>query len=382
MAAFQPGIDVLLGRHRRWLAGARAGLVSHLAAVDARGAPSAERLRQCRGCRLAALFGPEHGFAGAAGAGARVGHRRHPEWGIPIYSLYGATRRPAPEVFRELDLLVFDLQDLGARPYTYVSTLRYVLEAAAAAAKPVIVADRPIPLPRVTDGPLLDEALTSFVGAIPAPMAYGMTPGETALWLRRKLKLDADVRVAPMAGYRRQAGRDADWPPWLPPSPGIRAWETGRCYLATVFSEALSAVDIGRGTNLAFQVFGAAWMQAPPVLDWLRRQDLPGVNFYRHPYQPAGGGRLLDGVRLTVDDPAGFRPVTTSLAIIDCLQKLYGIGKIWRTAGVRPEFFDQLYGDTRTRRELQAGAGWREISAGWRGALRRFNAGRREVLLY
>ncbi len=382
MGAFLPGIDVLLGRRRHWLAGARVGLVSHLAAVDRLGATTAERLRLCRGCRLAALFGPEHGFAGAAGAGARVGHERHPLWNVPVYSLYGSVRRPMPAQLRGLDLIVFDLQDLGARPYTYVSTLRGVLQAAGAAGLPVIVADRPIPLPQAADGPLPDGTCDSFVCAVPAPMAYGMTPGEAALWLRRKLGLDTDVRVAAMAGYRRQPGRDADWPPWLPPSPGIRSWETARCYLATVFGEALPAVDTGRGTSMVFQVFGAPWMRAAPALDWLRRQALPGVNFYAHPYQPAGADRLLDGIRLAVHDPRVFRPVAASLAILECLQRLHGAARIWGARGARPDFFDKLYGTPITRMQLQQGRGWREISAGWRAGLRRFNAERREVLLY
>ncbi|MGI6087225.1 MAG: exo-beta-N-acetylmuramidase NamZ domain-containing protein [Kiritimatiellia bacterium] len=383
MGVFRPGIDVLLGRRRRLLpSGARVGLVSHLAAVDRLGATTAERLWLCRDCRLAALFGPEHGFVGAAGAGDRVGHSRHPVWDVPVFSLYGASQRPAPAQLRGLDVLVFDLQDLGARPYTYVSTLRGVLEAAATAGLPVIVADRPIPLPHTVDGPMPDGSCDSFVCAVPAPMAYCMTPGETALWLRNKLGLNSDVRVAPMSGYHRQPGRDVDWPPWLPPSPGIRSWETARCYLTTVFGEALPAVDTGRGTNLIFQVFGAPWMQSMPALEWLCRQRLPGVMFYAHPYQSASTGRLLDGIRIVVQNPRIFRPVTTSIAILECLQRLYGAARIWRAKGARPDFFDKLYGSSLPRIQLQQGGDWKTISAGWRVGLRRFNAERREFLLY
>jgi len=157
-----------------------------------------------------------------------------------------------------LDAIVLDLQDLGARCYTFVSTLRYVLEAAASARKQVIVADRPIPLPRVVDGPMLDERFSSFVGCVRAPLHYGMTPGETAAWLKHALALDLDLKVAPMKNYCRQSRRGPDWPPWIPPSPGIRSWETGYCYLATVFGEALPAINIGRNSNLAFQVFQRA----------------------------------------------------------------------------------------------------------------------------
>lgn len=396
---FLPGIDVLLTRHRHWLERKRIGLVSHPAAVDERGMTSAERMWRDRTLTLNALFGPEHGFFGLGDAGQRLRHRRHPDWGLPVYSLYGSARRPTPAMFKNLDVVVVDLQDLGARCYTFVTTLRYVLEQAAAMGKEVVVADRPIPLPRIVDGPMLDPAFESFVAGVRAPMHYGMTPGEIALWLKAELGLNVSLRIARMQGYARDPARGVDWPPWISPSPGIRAWETGQCYLATVFSEALPAINNARASNLAFQVFSAPWMRSASVRERLNARRLPGVSFYAHPYSPGrsalavvakryGGvrpaqpGTVLDGVRIAVTNPNIFCPVYTGVSILACLQELYGVRKIWKHAGSREDFFDKLYGTDAVRRALQDGAAPEQIRQAWLKPLRVFALTRDTCLLY
>ena len=391
---FLPGIDVLLTRHRPWLEGKRIGLVSHLAAVDARGMTSAERLwrehaptrgrapARGRALKLRALFGPEHGFFGLGDAGQKLWSRRHPAWRIPVYSLYGSARRPTPAMFKNLDVLVVDLQDLGARCYTYVATLRYVLEQAAAMGKEVVVADRPIPLPRIVDGPMPAPAFESFVASVRAPMCYGMTPGEMALWLKADLGLDMPLRIARMQGYARAAARGAGWPPWIPPSPGIRAWETGQCYLATVFCEALPAINNGRSSNLAFQVFAAPWLKSAAVCARLNARRLPGVSFYAHPYKTTIAETVFDGVRLAVTDPNIFHPVYTGISILACLQEMYGRRKVWKHAGAREDFFDKLYGADAVRRALQAGVAPEQIRRTWVKSHRVFVSSRAASLLY
>jgi len=296
-------------------------------------------------------------------------------------------------MFKNLDVLVVDLQDLGARCYTYVATLRYVLEQAAAMGKAVVVADRPIPLPRIVDGPMLAPAFESFVACVRAPMHYGMTPGEMALWLKADLGLDVPLRIARMQGYARATARGADWPPWIPPSPGIRAWETGQCYLATVFAEALPAINNARLSNLAFQVFAAPWLKSAPVCEWLNARRLPGVSFYAHPYSPgrdtsAEPGKttttatVFDGVRLAVTNPNIFHPVYTGVSILACLQELYGIRKVWKHAGTREDFFDKLYGTDSVRRALQAGAAPEQIRRTWNKPQKAFALSRAASLLY
>ncbi len=380
---FLPGIDVLLARGL--LAGRRIGLVSHTAALSAEGATSAEALHGAPGLRLVSLFAPEHGFFGAAGAGDPVHSRRHPVWGIPVHSLYGARLAPTRAHLRGLDTLIIDLQDLGARCYTYVSTLRHVLQAAAAAGTPVLVADRPIPLPLTADGPGLQPGFESFVGSVRLPLAYAMTPGETALWIRDDLALDLDLTVIPMAGYRRDARRGSDWPAWVPPSPGIRSWETAACYLTTVFTEAIPAVSCGRTTPLPFQVFGAPWMKAEAVREALAAERLPGVSFHPHPFIPPTdpfAGQLIPGLRMVVADPCRFRPVLTSVAILAVLQRLHGPRRLWQAAGTRPDFFDKLYGTDAVRLALRDGDTPAAIAARWEPDLRRFRASRAQHLLY
>ena len=382
---FSTGIDVLLSEHRAALRGRRVGLLSHQAALDRQGETSAQCLRRELGHGLVALFGPEHGFLGQAGAGEATHTRPHPDWGIPVYSLYGACRKPTPEMLQQVEVVVCDLQDLGARCYTYLATLRNMLEAAAACGVRVIVADRPIPLPRVVDGPMLELAHGSFVGPAELPMATGMTPAESAQWLVRSLGHQVDLQVVPMRGWARDGRRGADWPEFVPPSPGIRTWASGTTYLATVFSEALPGIDCGRGTNLAFRLLGAPWLRAEVFCERMNEIGLAGVRFHPHCYV-AGvapyAGRELDGVRIAVTDPAQFHPVTTSVHLLHSLVQQYGTARVWRHKGVRPQWFDQLYGTSIVREALQKGTTPEEIVAGWRTANRVFFASRRKALLY
>jgi uncharacterized protein YbbC (DUF1343 family) len=383
--SFCPGIITLLSSNKHLLRNKRIGLVSHPAAVDSTGTSSVDLIVGSRGLKLSALFGPEHGFFGTAGAGETVVRTKHPFRGIPVYSLYGKHRKPDAQMLRNLDVIVFDLQDIGARPYTYVSTLRLVLEAAAEQGRPVIVADRPIPLPCVADGPVLDPHFESFVASVHTPMSYGMTPGEAALWLRKSLNLDVDLTVSKMKGYNRQPARGPDWPPWIPPSPGIASWESAYCYTATVCFEALPAVDHGRGTGLPFQVFGAPWMKSLDICERLSALRLPGARFHPHRYlgrSQTTSGQAINGARITVTDPDIFRPVRTGISIVSCLQDIYGLKRIWRAPGTRLDFFDKLFGTNTVREALMDRERPGVIAGRWKRDLLRFNKSRRTCLLY
>ncbi|MFO7534211.1 MAG: DUF1343 domain-containing protein [Kiritimatiellia bacterium] len=379
---FFPGIDVLLAQGA--LAGRRAGLVSHIAALAANGASCAEALQASK-VQLAALFAPEHGYFGAAGAGDPVHSRPHPVWRIPVHSLYGRRLAPTPAQLRGLDVLIIDLQDLGARCYTYVSTLRHALEAAASAKLPAVVLDRPVPLPVTPDGPVLQPGFESFVGCVRTPLAHAMTPGEAARWIRNERGLDLDLTVIPMAGYRRDARRGTDWPPWVPPSPGIRSWESAACYLATVFTEGVPAVSCGRTTTLPFQIFGAPWLKAEALREMLDAAALPGVTFHPHPFIPPSApyaGRLIPGLRMVVTDPLRFRPARVSVAILAGLQTLHGRRRLWSSPGTRPEFFDKLYGTDAVRLALQDGETAAAIANSWSSGLAAFQQSRKRALLY
>jgi len=379
-------MDVLRKRRFDALRGKRIGLLSHQAALTEDGSTSAQLLHHALGKRLISLFGPEHGFFGQAGAGENTYTRTHPDWGIPVYSLYGDYRKPAPEMLSGLDAVVCDLQDLGVRCYTYLATLHNMLTACAEAGLEVIVTDRPIPLPLTVDGPMLDPSFASFVGPCPLPLVYGMTPAESARWIRNTLVTKLRLTTVAMTGWRR---RDAAWdgtrPEFMPPSPGIKTWESAMTYAATVFTEALPGIDCGRGTNLAFRVLGAPWLRAEPFCDLLARQKLSGVTF--HPYRYAAGpgpyaGRELDGIRLTVTNPARFKPVETSLALVHVLTEAYGTARIWRHKGVRPEWFDKLYGPRRIRAHLRAGASLEALFSDWDRERQAFIVSRKKALLY
>ena len=384
--AFKPGIDTLLARHKSWLQGKRIGLVSHLAAVDSRGCSTAQRLWQHKDSTLVCLMGPEHGYFGRVAAGESCKPGRHPDWKIPIHSLYGAQRRPSKHSLKNLDLIVVDLQDMGMRPYTYVATLRLVLEAAAECGTPVIVADRPIPLPTTVDGPSVDSGFESFVSAIPAPMIYGMTPGETARWLQATVLPNVHLRVAKMQGYSRDAYRGPDWPPWLRPSPAIVSWETAICYPATVGLEGISSLDHGRATDMPFQLVGAPWTNGEAFSTALAEQKLPGVLFYPHHYQTNrpdfAPGKTLSGIRMVVTNPKRFRPILTSITVLYCLQSLSGPRSLWAPKSCRTDFFDKLFGTNCVRLQLKEGATPSQISQSWKGPHRKFAKARKQHLLY
>ena len=383
--ACQPGITVLLSDHPDWLDGRRIALLSHRAAVDRRGRTTAAMVRAAHGGNLVALFSPEHGFAGAAAAGAKVGDSRHPAWNIPIHSLYGAQRKPLPAMLRDIDLMLYDLQDIAARPYTYVSTLRYWLEAAAEQDIPVIVADRPVPLPDTVDGPVLEAAQSSFVGAVRTPMVYGMTPGETARWLARDLRLALDLRIAPLRGYRRQARPGRLWPRWVPPSPRMRTWQTAWCFAATVFTEALPVADNGTGTNEVFQVLGLPAPLGHRFREALEGRPVPGAILRGQAFTPTGGRHArqrLQGVAIRAINPAEFRPAFTALILLQAMQKVIGERKMWEGDGSRPDFFDKLFGTADVRTALRDGVSPRAIAATWSAGIARFKAARARCLLY
>ncbi len=335
-ASIRPGIEAI---PPEWLARRRVGLVAHPASLASDGRHSAEFLRDS-GANLAALFGPEHGFFGRGGAGEKIADASHADWNIPIFSLYGETRSPSPPMLDLVDVFVFDIQTIACRAYTYVSTLRLLMEACATHGKTLIVADRPDPLMLTPpDGPLLDPACASFVGLVPTPFCYGMTPGETALFLRDALKLDSlDLRVAPCPGLSRKQTLRQIYPSWQPTSPAIVSIENALCFPLTVFFEALPMIDHARGTPLAFQRIGSAHAD----LSTLALPPLPGLRVAPCEY-PDKHGQLLRGLAFEVLDPAAYRPAFSAFTLVSALEKLIGPA-LWNFPGSRPDFYTHLWG--------------------------------------
>lgn len=370
---FQPGLSQLASAGAALLRG-RVGLLAHPASADRSGAHASSLLREKLKRRLVALYGPEHGFYGRGGAGEEISDERHPAWDIPIFSLYGKHRKPTAEMLAGIDTLVFDLQDIAVRCYTFVTTLRYVMEACAENGKRLIVCDRPVPLPTVVDGPLPEAGFESFVAGVPMPLLYGMTPGESARFLNRELALNLDLHVVPMRGYSRAAAR-GDWGPWISPSPGIRQWETAWTYPIAVFSEALSSLGCGRGGVEPFQVVTAAWMDAENCARAFNALRLPGLRA-----KPCWNPQ--PGIRFDVTQPERIRPFAATVQLLSLLQKMYGVEKVWGAAGTRPEWFDQLMGGPSVRMALLREDAATRIIATTAARLHRFRRARAAALLY
>lgn len=343
----------------------RVGLLSHQAALARGGADSASLLHAKLGRKLVALFGPEHGFFGQAGAGEHTAEGIHPDWGIPVHSLYGEHRKPTPAMLKGIDVLVCDLQDIGVRCYTYLATLKNVLEACAENGIEVIVADRPVPH-RSPDGPMLDPRFTGFVAPLNVPMVHAMTPCGIARFIKHHLLPELKLTCADLRGARGKGWeRPADAPSFIPPSPGIRSWETALVYPATVFCEALPQIDCGRGNNMAFRVFSVPGVSGSDLCRTLNGCGIEGAAFYPYYYEK-------EGARIAVTDAAAFRPVAVSVAILAALREFDP--DLWNRDGVRREWFDKLYGTDAVRLALEAGESAAAIAESWKGGLNEFRA--------
>jgi len=382
-AMIQTGLDRLIGEQLHLLQGQRVGLVTHPAAVlpDLTGAVVA-LLRA--GVRLSALFGPEHGLDGAlvsaAADGAPVDDAVDPHTGLPVYSLYGATEGPTPEMLAGVDILVFDMQDVGVRFYTYMSTLFHLLQGAARAGKPVIVLDRPNPINGSTlEGPLLLPGFESFVGIVPAPIRHGLTLGEMARWMNGEHALGADLTVVAMRGWRQSMWFDETALPWVPTSPAMPHLSTATLYPGSCLLEGTN-VSEGRGTALPFEICGAPWIDGRALAERLNALALPGVRARAARFAPGAdkfAGEMCGGVQLHVTDRDDLRPVTLGLHLIAAIRDLHPDQFAWRAS-----HFDRLIGSDRVRHALERAEPVEQIVRGWQQSLAKFDQQRDSYLLY
>ena len=256
-----PGVEVLLRDSLHLLRGKRVGLITNHSGRDRRGTSTIDLLYRAPGVRLTALFGPEHGLRGAARAGESVATATDSATGVPIYSLYGQTYAPTPEMLRDVDVLLYDIQDVGARVYTFEWTMALSADAAGRLGKKFIVLDRPDPIRGdVVEGNVLDPRFRSFVGQYPVALRYGLTPGELLRYLVGTGQVSADVTVIPMQGWRRSMWWEETGISWINPSPNLRSVDAAILYPGTVFFEGTNATE-GRGTDKPFQLIGAEWLQ-------------------------------------------------------------------------------------------------------------------------
>ncbi|HEX7022398.1 MAG TPA: DUF1343 domain-containing protein [Trueperaceae bacterium] len=362
----RPGLAVLAERLPDSLAGARVGLVAHAASVvsiDGARRHAVELLSSLPGLSLVRLFGPEHGLYGAAHEGQAVDDGTDEASGLPVVSLYGGRRAPEPEQLQDLDALLFDLQDVGVRAYTYLSTLKACLEACASAGIQLVVLDRPNPLGRARFGPRPEPGYASFVGCFDLPFGHGRTLGELARHIAAELGIPRAVQVAPMRSWQGQPWRQTGLP-WVPPSPNLPDLESVDLYPATVFIEG-SNLSEGRGTPLPFRQVGAPWLDGALLAEALNDHGLPGIRFAPARFTPSRSkhaGQEVAGVQLELLDARAFRPLQTAFALLVEARRQDPESFAW-TGKDRP-FLDLLFGSDKLRGAVEGEMGEDEF-AGW-----------------
>jgi uncharacterized protein YbbC (DUF1343 family) len=400
--AVRTGADVLIATDPSPLRGKRIGLVTNPTGVTRSLEPLPAAIRSVEGLHLVALYGPEHGVRGNAQAGDKVGFQWDPVLRLPLFSLYGKTFKPTgamltniagmvrgaegfptnATVAERIDVMVFDIQDVGSRAYTYVGTLSKTMEACAENGIPVVVLDRPNPLGgTVMEGPVLEAPrFLSLVGIHPVPMRHGMTAGELArLFNGRFLAKPADLTVIPMTGWNPTGMPEETGLPWIQPSPNMPTPDTAFVYPGQVLLEGTNLSE-GRGTTRPFELFGAPWIDAPALTGRLNSLRLPGVRFREAWFTPTFSKHtktLCGGCQIHVTDRAAFRSVVTTLRILEQIRALHP-GQLTFQAAT----FDRLMGTDRTRKVLESGGDLATEIASFEADLRKFEALRRPYLLY
>jgi uncharacterized protein YbbC (DUF1343 family) len=353
------GIDVLREHGFDQLVGKRVGLITNPTGVTGSLLSTIDALYGASGVKLVALYGPEHGVRGDADAGKLVANYTDRATRLPVYSLYGGTRKPTREMLRGLDALIYDIQDIGVRSYTYISTMGYAMEAAAENGLEFIVLDRPNPLTgsRV-EGPLLDQTFKSFVGMYPIPYIYGMTVGELARmineegWLTNGIK--CKLTVVPMTGWTRSMWWEETGLQWIPPSPNIPRATTPMFYVMTGLLGELGTVNHGIGYSLPFELVGATWIDGPVLAAHLNSRRLEGVEFRPIFYHPFNDGESrYQGVQIHVTDRDKVNLTAVQLHILEALYELYPNFNIYsRAKRDRLESFDRIFGTSNIRHDL------------------------------
>ncbi len=375
-ARVQTGLDVLAAEKFAPLRGKHIGLITNHTGVDAQDRRNIDLLARASGLQLVALFSPEHGLAGHNND--NVASSKDPATGLPVFSLYGETRRPAEEMLRGIDALVFDIQDAGVRFYTYTATMAYCMEEAAKHKIPFFVLDRPNPMGgEIVEGPMLDPDKTSFVAYFPLPVRYGLTIGELAQLFNTENHIDADLHVIPMKNWHRNYFFESTGIKWIPPSPALRTTKGSVLYPGIEILQN-SGVSVGRGTQAPFEEFGAPWMNGDEVAAALNERHLPGLHFSGQPFIPISGpysGERCGGVSIRVTDRFAARSMRLGLEIAEILQKLY------------PKQFDTaklvgLMGNSDAVQQIQNGVAPEKIVASWSASLAAFDQMRRKHFLY
>ncbi len=382
------GSERLLASSR--LDGLRVGILANPASIDHSFTHIVDRLGASRRCKLAAIFGPQHGFrSNVQDNMIETAHAEDRRRNVPIFSLYSETREPTPEMLGLIDVLVIDIQDVGARIYTFIYTMANCLRVAARVGLPVIVCDRPNPIGGLAiEGPTLEPGYESFVGQFRMPMRHGMTVAELARLFNEHFAIGADLETVAMEGWTRDMYFDATGVPWVMPSPNMPTLDTAIVYPGTVLLEG-TMLSEGRGTTRPFELVGAPWLEGEVLAPRLNRLGLEGVHFREAAFEPTfqkHAGITCGGCQIHVTARAAFAPVAAGVAV---LRESYGLAPdrfTWRNPPYEYEHekmpFDILAGSPELRRQIEAQVPLQEIVASWKQGEEEFAEVRRPYLLY
>lgn len=384
------GLEVLLSEKTSLLRGARVGLICNPTTVDNNFRHAADLFRAHPDINLTALFGPQHGIRGET-------QDNMIEWegfrdlrtGVTAYSLYGLVRKPTEEMLRDVDVLVFDIQDVGTRVYTFNYTMALAMQAARESGKRFVVLDRPNPIGgQGIEGNILESGHESFVGMFPIPMRHGMTVAELARMFNEEFKLGCGLEIAPMTGYKRDFWFNDTGAPWVIPSPNMPTLDTTMVYPGAVLVEG-TKISEGRGTTRPFEINGAPYADAHQLAEHLNNLNLPGVHFRPHSFLPTfqkHAGTLCHGVQIHVCDRQAFKPVITGIALIKAFHDLYPNGFQWQEPPYEYVYdrlpFDVIAGTAKLRGQIESGVSIEDIARSWEAGEKDFAERRRPYLLY
>ena len=376
-----PGIEVFLSELPETLRGKRVGLITNQSAIDRSRTPDIDLIANHKDLKLVALFAPEHGIRGTDAAGAKIENEVDSKTGAPVYSLYGGTdRAPNAEMLKNVDVLVYDLLEVGGRTWTYVSTMALSMEAAKKKGIPFVVLDRPNPIGgEIVEGALIEPGFTSFVGIYPIPARHGLTVGELAKMFNEKHGIGADLIVIKAKNWKRSQWFDQTGFPWTNPSPNLRSLAALTHYPGTVYFEGTNLSE-GRGTDQPFEQIGAPWLNAAEVARVMNARNLPGIRFEAitmavAPTAAKHKGLTIPAIRLAITDRQAYRPVATSLLLIDEIRRQHLKDFAWRPS------IDRLTGTDKVRQAIESGQ-LAALLARWDREAAEFKESSKQFLLY
>lgn len=379
-----PGIDVLLHQRMDIIRGKRVGLITNPTGVTSNLKTTIDALHEAHSVKLAALFGPEHGVRGDIEGGLIVPQYIDEKTGVPVFSLYGKTKKPTPEMLENIDILIYDIQDIGSRAYTFIYTMAYAMEAAKEAGIPFIVLDRPNPLGgHLVEGNVLDPQFSSFIGLYPIPFIYGMTVGELALLFNEEFNIHCKLNVIPMGGWKRDMLYEDTGLIWILPSPHIPHAMTSFFEATTGCIGELGTVSVGVGYTMPFQLIGAPWINSEQLATELNSRRLPGVYFRPLHFRPFYYSFIKEqcgAVQIYIFDLKRFSPSRVQLHILHALYKLYPEHDIFETPRIKS--FNQAYGSDQIQLKIKQGLDADEIVSSWDIELQRFIKMRQKYLIY